>query len=421
MASQKNSYLSKEQIESITEDISKLLATQTINGFKKLINIKDLNNRLKEIGKIIEEQAEIYYTDQKRNIEALRYRYTTEKFIEETVDGKKIKTNKERERSQYFNGDFSIERNKEQLMASLGEGYLLIMLLRQALLGEKIHYHIYIGNDFGDVQAITLNDLQLLELMNFSNIKTKINIGQKEIEEIEKIIQKDNNKAGAKRTLRDMEERTKAFRDFFSKIIKNDFDEINSSGQKKYKIKHSIIDNDKIISDSIKMQLFKKETKDIYDHTTRTRAAFNRGHLAEAFDIAYDSIVKVGKQAYNYDALRYPPFYKNLYYDNVKATKGGDNAVLLMEQYSVKAFGADLYNVSTLYGDLIELTTMIDLALNGNKEQEDKAKKHLENMFFSNEKYENALDNQCGKTVDMALDQAFGSLLKSSGKRIRKS
>ena len=394
-------YLSSQQKNAIIKRTSELVAIETVDGLKRMTNIKKLNNRLRQLGKIIEKQATIYYTNEKHAVDALRLRYTVE-------------NNKQNDRERVFhfsNKRTAMKENKKQLNAALGEAYVLIMLLRQSLLDEKIDYHIYIGSNFGDAQVVTFNDFELLNLMNFAESDTKIKIGRKNIEEIKKDLLSKGEIL--EQLLEDMEKRTNAYQDFFSKIIE-DFEVVINAGQTLYKINRSIIDDDKSISDNIKLNLFKKGTKDIYDHAKRQRAAFNRGHLTEAFDIAYDEIITVGKQLYNYDSLRYPPFYKNLYYDNIKATRGGDNAVILEQQFSVKAFSANLYNVSTLYGDLIELTDMIDLVLSGKDESElVKAKEHLYNMFFSSEKYQDALVKQSDKTLEKVFDEAFGRLIRS--------
>lgn len=400
-------YLSDAQKRAIIKSTTESLATTTIDNIKSFNNLTKLNNELKKIGKVIEQQAKIYYTDLNREADALRLRYTMESNNDK---------GKEREESKIFsNTRKNIKTNKDKLMTSLAKGYLMIMTLREILLGEKINYHIYVGNDFGDTRAVTLGDKAILDLMMFPGSSFKqIEIGNKKIEELEKNVSKDYDNIDE--ILKDMEERSIAYQDFLPKIIDRDFEIFVNKGQKLYKIQHQVIDNDTSISDAYKMQLFKKGTNDIYDKKNRSRNAFNRGHLAEAFDIAYDSLITVGKQIYQYDSLRTPYFYKNLVYDNIKATRGGDNAVRLEQQFSVKAYAANLYNISTLYGDIVELTTMIDLVLTPNENNKQKIKEHLYNMFIDNSKFKDAFgdaaDNEINKILDESINILFNSVKK---------
>ena len=121
------------------------------------------------------------------------------------------------------------------------------------------------------------------------------------------------------------------------------------------------------------------------------RNRFTMGHISE------------------YNQLR-EKFYDNLYFDSIKATRGGDNATDIKNQLSVKAFNASLYSIATIYGDMVQLTEMIDNALDGGVKA--RAKIQLENMFFEQSKYKKGEKNG-EAAMKRALNKAFNLLEKS--------
>ena len=404
----KRVYLSSNQKNDIKKRVAELTAVETEKEIKRIPNLRNLNDRLKQLGKTIETKAKIYYTYQQQAVDILRRNYTVSKYS---------KTEGIRERVSYFRDKKNgVKQSLKNLNIALAEGYVLIMALREALLDQKIDYRIYVGSEFSDTQVVQIDHIALLDLMDFSSGMYTIKIGEEEITKLQK---KNNMDAKElEKLLSDLEEQSKAYQDFFSKIV-NDFE---NGGEfyhgNKNKVRFDVIDT---MPDEIRRNLIQKKWAKDLDNHERHRVNFNRGHLAEAFDIAYSQLVYVGKNInnsgkYNYNLLRDPdeaPFYRNLVYDSVKATLGGDNATILDQQFSVKAYSASLYSVSTLYGDLVTLTKMIDLVLEGDPKKDSEIKEYLKSMYLKDDKFDNALVNVAGDTVEKALDRSL-NMLKNS-------
>ena len=100
-------------------------------------------------------------------------------------------------------------------------------------------------------------------------------------------------------------------------------------------------------------------------------------------------------------------FFKNLVYDNIKATRGADNAEDLKNQYSVKAFNASVYNYATVYGDLIQIYEILS---------EQNIEQNLKHMFIDEAKY-SSFANQMNIAVDDIVTDKINTAIQKLGFR----
>ena len=381
-------YLQESEITNILKRVETYLAQDTEGRF---INLKTLNNRLKALGRIIEQGYTIYQTTKsiRENGVYLRKGYSTDK----PKEGNAVIAN-------YFDSAKK-DIDKQELRRATAEAYYIIMTFREKLLNEKINYTIYIGDNNSPDNAVTLivSEENILKLMAFTASGINIRqISDDAIIKIKKIIESnpdedlgfelDNAKADI-------------YRQFVPAILSQDFEKVGSY----QKVLYNLIDGE--LKNYRSHLLTKESLKDPDNHKTRHRVSFNMGHISEAFDVGYDSLYYNKENvSYNYDTLR-KKFYDNLMYDSIKATKGGDNAFDILNQSSVKAFNASLYNIATIYGDLVQLTDAID-SLYDNFEQ--RLKSQISNLFISDVKYKNAIKNVGNKSAESALQEALKKL-----------
>ena len=417
--------LEQKDINDIIKRASNYLAKDENGRFK---NLKILNNRLKQIGRQIQTNYEIYEStatingnpfineEGKKTTMSLRHKYgfKNEKNNNEELDeeSKETEGTYKKLADAFDIGKQKSQLEKKQLTKLIAEAYFLIMKIRQSLLNENINYMIYVGDNKHPEDAIALevDEDNILKLMSVGAQGISLrSITDKMITKLNETQQEDKDyTTGYKINT----SKTNFYREFIPQVIKEDFRTLkNSKDAQNYGIIHDLIDKElkpyrKYL---LTKDTLKKHLED--DHDRRHAVHFSMGNISEAFDIGYDSIYKeYSDPIYNYEKLRFS-FYDNLYIDNIKATKGGDNAVDLKNQLSVKAFSASLYSINTIYGDLIQITDMID-SISSNWER--RAKDQIESMFIEESKYKNAKFNKLGdKSVQDIINEAFSTLKTS--------
>lgn len=400
-------YLTKEEIDSITQNINNFFAEDT-KGMVNNFNLKNFNERLKELGKNIEENRVIFYTNGKRELDTLRQRYTT------ISEGKKT-------RALSFGGQIYLRQkqkdnfiyNKKLLDTSLAEAYVLIMKFRELLFNERIDYGIYTGRKEGKLKYLHLGEEGLLHLMSFNNKSSMIEIttSLKHVEEAKKKMNKTYNELieGTNAIIDFIEYKTNFINEFLPYILEKDFENKNKNfNYNSLKVWHKVLD-DTGIPLEYRYHLLAKNSAPISDKKKRSRQSFNRGHLVEAIDKVSDQIV-FSKNSFNtvknfMDNDIRIEFYHFLERDSAKATRKGDNDINILYQKSIKALNANLYSTATIYGDIKELTDLIDDFFKGDTE---KMKERLKDLFLiSKTQYEQFLEDGIAEVVDERLEAAI--------------
>lgn len=382
--------LSNEDIRDIIKRSSDYFLKNEQGNF---LNLLTLNRRLKQIGQAIQDNYNIYISSKgvlSSSKVSMRQGYTLN-----------VKDAESSKLANYFESKTKkTGMDKSKLNKLVAEGYFLVMRFRKELLEENIDYMIYIGenNDPGNAIALRVQEENILKLLTVNSqalsIRQLTGNVLKEVKDSNKETgyEIDNNK-------------TIFYQKFIPFILAKDF-EVKIDNGTRYSVYWKLVRGQ---LKTYQNSLIKKETLG-KSRRKQHRNRFTMGHISEAFDIGYD-YMQAKNISYNYEFLR-EKFYENLNFDAIKATKGGDNAVDLKNQLSVKAFSATLYNIATVYGDMVQLTEMIDDILLGSHYVE-RAKMQLETMFFEQSKYNNAIENVGTKSMNEIIDESFKKVVDS--------
>jgi len=409
----KEGVLSDEDIKEILDRSAEILS---INETSKIFtNLSGFNDRLKEIGKIIEQNIKLYIS------------------TKGTITTKATIKNKKGEITHY-NDPFTqftflkdqmvnnIEETKmlKEVKIALGEAYFLIMKFREKMTNEKINYGIYADYTDGDCELVNITEENILYFMNINSERIGLSLTKTVVDNIREFINDEENKnIGIDINII----KSKVYNNFIMNGLLASDSELNLF-DKKNTAKESGIFIKKAMAYDEKNELYQRyfkyrnnfvKMKDGVEH----RLKFNRGHVAEAFDIAYNKLYgEYGRKTAifnDYTKLK-DEFVANLYFDNVKAIKGGDNALDLMNQRSIKAYGNGLYDVSTIYNDIVNLTSILDSVLSKefnpkNRNMRNDIKNKLINMFFERGKYSS--DSKFNQVTKKAVSKVIGEIINS--------
>lgn len=378
--------LSSQETDNILKDITKLTKFDDNNYI--LNNIEGLKKEIRKLGatieknlKIYESGKNVYYQNQK-----LRSGYTISTEQEGGIEANYFK-NKTR---------FKIETSQKELEKAIAKAYILIMKIREVLFNETIEYSIYVdmGDNKENVQNIILNDKTLLEVISFNNHSKEMKINNITLKNFI-LNNKNNNSEGISFN----DEKDTAYNSLMNEVKNKDLEKVQSYWRIKYYKISNLLKNkgeDKDLAPYVD-NFLKQPNK----HGKRFRIKFNEGHLAEAFDIAWS------KKSINSLLDLRIEFFKNLKYDNIKATRGADNAEDLDKQYSVKAFNASVYNYATVYGDLVQMYEILS---------EQNIEQNLKHMFIDEAKY-SSFANQMNIALDDIVTDKINKAIQKLGFR----
>ena len=253
------------------------------------------------------------------------------------------------------------------------EGYLLIFNFRQFLLNEEIdyRYYFYDGKE-GVNKAVSFSEKDILKYIKFGSSAIQMNPTALKKEEIDK--------------------QYSAFAQHYFKLYTvpdvNDYMRLVTS--KNY--------SGRIVRQAI-MNKYGKANPKLHKEGSRKYQLFNRGHIYEAIDDAAATIIQNEEDVSDEIMERYV-FGKYLAYDNIKASRGGDNPIT---NTSIKSESADLYDYNTIKKQLEKIKYILDNGLISQEETSERIKDlFLEKTKFANEDdYEQAAQKAFDKLLDI--------------------
>lgn len=255
-----------------------------------------------------------------------------------------------------------ISRMGKQKRAYLAEGYLLIFKMRQFLLNEPINYRYYYNTDNGGARVISFSEDNLLKYMKF---------GQFSIQILDSALKKQESDQSYQQLL-----------DIHYANLMNGLQKANTTG---FYVVHSAI-----------MNKYGGLNPGLRRKNANNYQVFTRGHIFEAMDIAFSEAMQEQKIA-DYGLIEKAMFGKYLAYDNIAASKGGDNAITMT---SIKANVADILDYTTIIKNLQSILNILELR--------DRAemKTAIESLFMDQSKYQtlNDFNDAANAAVDKLLD-----------------
>ena len=137
---------------------------------------------------------------------------------------------------------------------------------------------------------------------------------------------------------------------------------------------------------------------------------FNKGHIYEAIDISISKVIDDNDNLNNQKVIDNYVFGKYLTYDNIKASRGGDNPIT---NTSIKSGKADLYDFYSIEVQLNDILKIIQGGLK-NKEQ---IVKMIEKNFLHISKFEN--EQLMHNSANEAANKLFKILEENINKDIK--
>ena len=258
-----------------------------------------------------------------------------------------------------------VSRMGRQKRAYLAEGYLLVFKMRQFLLNETINYRYYYNVDADRAKVVSFSEDNLLKYMKF---------GQFSIQILDSVLKKQKSDQSYQQLL-----------DIHYTNLMNGLQKSNTPG---FYVVHSAIMNKYGIMNSG----LRRKNANNYQ-------VFTRGHIFEAMDIAFSEAMQEQKIT-DYGLIEKAMFGKYLSYDNITASKGGDNAITMT---SIKSNVADILDYTTIIKNLQSVLDILELRDRG------EIKTAIQNLFMDQSKYQTL--NDFNDAANAAVDRLLNALI----------
>ncbi len=157
------------------------------------------------------------------------------------------------------------------------------------------------------------------------------------------------------------------------------------------------------------MRQYENDNPKLKTRNGKNYQVFNKGHIYEAIDSSISEMIQNNDNLNNQKLIDNYVFGKYLAYDNIKASRGGDNPIT---NTSIKSGNADLYDFYTIEEQLNDILKIVQ----GGLKTKEQIIKMIEKNFLHKSKFKN---NE--QLMHDSANEAANKLLKTLEENINKN